>query len=117
MKNSERMETLLSVIQKLKARGNGNEFRMDEKGFICDFNNKYYKPGDLEIIKTYRFEGESDPADSSILYVIRDLKTGMIGFCTSVYGAQSDNPALEEFIKKIPVRREEEIFTFPYPIH
>ncbi len=27
----------------------------------------------LKIIKTYRFEGESDPSDSSILYVMEAL--------------------------------------------
>ena len=102
------METMVSVINKLNAKGKGNEFRMGERGLVCETSEKVYKPDDLEIIKTFRFEGESDPADSSILYVVKDKNSDFTGYFIDTYGATSNSSKLDEFIKKIPVHREEE---------
>jgi len=102
------METMVSVINKLNAKGKGNEFRMGERGLISETSEKVYKPDDLEIIKTFRFEGESDPADSSILYVVKDKNSDFTGYFIDTYGATSNSSKLDEFIKKIPVHREEE---------
>ncbi len=114
MKNNEDLipknddlTSLVTVINKLNAKGYGNEFRMDEKGFLCETHNKYYNPEELEIIKTYRFEGDSDPGDNSILYVLRDKLSGLIGYCIDIYGAYTNSSRLEEIIKKIEVHREE----------
>src|SRR4051812_37041879 len=61
------MTTLTAVLEKLRHQHNDNEFTISENGFTTT-NGKFYKPEDLTIIKTYRFEGPSDPADSSIVY-------------------------------------------------
>ena len=102
------METMVSVINKLNEKGKGNEFRMGEKGLISESDQRVFKPQNLEIIKTYRFEGESDPGDSSILYVVKDKDSDLTGYFVDTYGAESNNAKLDEFIKKIPVHREEE---------
>ena len=104
------METMVSVINKLREKGKGNEFRMGEKGLICETNQHAFKPDELEVIKTYRFEGESDPADSSILYVVKDKNSDFTGYFIDTYGATSNSSKLDEFIKQIPVHHEEEDF-------
>ena len=106
------MTTLSTVLEKLRIRKQDNEFRMLEKGFGFE-NGKYYEPEELKIIKTYRFEGESDPGDSSILYLI-EATDGRIGYSLDAYGVYSnhDDERYDDYIRKISVedRDEQEIF-------
>lgn len=106
------MTTLSMVLEKLRLRKHDNEFRMSEEGFTAG-KGKTYQPEDLKIIQTYRFEGNSDPADSSIVYVI-EANDGLIGYSLDAYGAYSDHveEGYDEFIRRIPVeeRSEQTIF-------
>lgn len=106
------MTTLSGVLEKLRIRKQDNEFQMKDEDFVSPAG-KLYKPQDLLIIKTYRFEGESDPADNTILYLI-EANDGLIGYTIDVYGANTyhDEINYDDFIKKIVVneREEQEIF-------
>jgi hypothetical protein len=106
------MTTVTSVLEKLRIKKHDNEFRMTSEGFTPG-NNKYYNPEDLKIIRTYRFEGESDPSDSSIIYLI-EANDGLIGYSMDAYGVYSDHgdDGYDDFIRKIPVeeRDEQQIF-------
>ena len=106
------MTTVSVVLEKLRIKKQDNEFTITEKGFTTT-NGKIYQPEDLTIIRTYRFEGESDPGDSSIIYVI-EAKDGMIGYSMDAYGVYSnhDDDGYDDFIRKIKVeeRDEQEIF-------
>jgi hypothetical protein len=106
------MTTLSGILEKLRVRKQDNEFIMTEAGFTSPAG-KLYKPEDLTIIKTYRFEGDSDPSDSSILYLI-EANDGLTGYSIDAYGVYSnhDDAAYDEFIRKINVseRDEQEIF-------
>ena len=69
---------------------------------------KEYQPEDLKIIKTYRFEGDSNPADMSIIYLI-EANDGLIGYSIDVYGADSDQEeGYDDFIRQVEVVREGE---------
>lgn len=106
------MTTLSGVIEKLRIRKQDNEFIMTETGFTSPAG-KLYNAEDLTIIKTYRFEGDSDPSDSSILYLI-EANDGLIGYSIDAYGVYSnhDDVSYDEFIRKINVseRDEQEVF-------
>jgi hypothetical protein len=106
------MNTVSSILEKLRVKKYDNEFRMLPEGFTST-NNKVYRPEDLKIIRTYRFEGDSNPADSSIIYLI-EANDGLIGYSLDSYGVYSDQEeGYDDFIRKIPVeeRDEQEIFT------
>lgn len=107
------MTTLSGVLEKLRIRKQDNEFQMKDADFVSPAG-KFYKPEDLIIIKTYRFEGESDPADNTILYLI-EANDGLIGYTIDVYGANTnhDEANYDDFIKKIVMseREEQEIFS------
>ena len=108
------MNTLSQILEKLRLKGKDNEVKMSDHGKMQSANlNKIYSPEDLTIIKTYRFEGMSDPGDNSVLYVVED-KDGDIGYMLDAYGIYSDHdgPAFDDFLKKInvAVRDEQEIF-------
>ncbi|MDB5202285.1 MAG: hypothetical protein JWQ27_1694 [Ferruginibacter sp.] len=105
------MTTLSVILEKLRMRKWDNEFRMTAKGFGSG-NGKCYEPGELKIIRTYRFEGDSDPADSSILYII-EANDGRIGYSLDAYGVYSEHDnTYDEFIRKVPMeeRDEQKIF-------
>lgn len=106
------MTTLSSVLEKLRIRQQDNEFKISAEGF-CAPSEKIYQPEDLLIIKTYRFEGDSDPADNSILYLI-EANDGLVGYSLDAYGAYSnhEDDGYDEFISRIEVneRDEQEIF-------
>jgi hypothetical protein len=106
------MTTLSGVLEKLRIKKQDNELIMTEEGFSSPAG-KLYKEEDLTIIKTYRFEGDSDPSDSSILYLM-EANDGLTGYSIDAYGVYSnhDDVNYDEFIRKINVseRDEQEIF-------
>ena len=106
------MTTLSSVLEKLRLRKKDNEFRMTSDGFGTT-KGKCYQPEDLKIIRTYRFEGESDPADNVILYVI-EANDGLMGYNMDAYGAYSNHEGdgYDDFIKKIPMEDKEDNYIF-----
>lgn len=106
------MTTLSSVLEKLRLKKRDNEFRMSPEGFGTT-PDKHYQPEDLKIIRTYRFEGDSDPSDNVILYIL-EANDGKLGYNMDAYGAYSnhDGDGYDEFIKKIPMEDREEADIF-----
>lgn len=108
----DEMNTLSQVMNKLTAKGYDKELRWSDKGFC--FEDRCFQPGDLTIVKTYRFEGASDPSDMSILYLIK-ADEGFIGYSLDAYGVYSnheDEEGYDNFIRQIPVKDNEEQLLF-----
>ena len=62
-----------------------------------------YPAGELEVVAFYRFEGDSNPDDNSILYAI-ETSDGRKGLLVDAYGAYAGNiPA--EIIRKLRIDR------------
>lgn len=106
------MTTLSEVLNKLEERGQSNEFKMTENGMTID-EKVFFTPSQLKIIKTYRFEGESNPDDESILYLIETIDKA-IGFIIDAYGVYSnmEPESYIQFIRKIPVEDRDEQIIF-----
>ena len=101
------------ILEKLRQKKMDNEFKWTDKGFTAG-KSKYYQPQDLKIIKTYRFEGDSDPADMSIIYLI-EANDGLIGYSMDAYGAYSshdDEEGYDNFIRQIQVEERDEQLIF-----
>lgn len=114
MEQPVEMNTLSQILEKLRTKGIDNELKMTDHGKMQSKTlDKIYTPEDLNIVKTYRFEGMSDPADNSVLYMVEDSDKN-IGYILDSYGAYSDNdgPAFADFLKKINTvdRDEQELF-------
>lgn len=108
------MTTLSRVLERLREKGFDNEIRMNENKEMVSVNSgKTYQPKDLLIFKNFRFEGESNPDDNSIILMVED-KEGEIGYIMDSYGAYSNNegPEFDDFVKQIPTheRDTEELF-------
>jgi len=109
MNKPTEMTSLSQVLEKLRLKKMDNEFRWTAEGFTAG-KGKTYSPEELKIIKVFRFEGESDPGDSSVLYII-EANDGLIGYSIDAYGmytSHEDEEGYDNFIRKIPVENREE---------
>ena len=106
------MTTLTAVLEKLRLKKQDKEFKYTDQGFTVN-DQKCYNPEDLTIIKTYRFEGDSDPSDSSIVYII-EANDGLIGYSIDAYGAYSnhDDDGYDDFIRQITMEETDERVIF-----
>jgi hypothetical protein len=105
------MTTLSAILEKLRLKKIDNEFKITPQGFTAE-NSKFYQPQDLKIIRTYRFEGESNPDDNTAIYIIQ-ANDGLIGYSMDAYGAYSDHDAeYDDFLRNIPVEEKAEDLVF-----
>ena len=104
-------DTVTEAVKGLKDRGYTIDFNLEAD--CISYPSSKLRPADFEITEVYRFEGNSDPADNSILYVI-EANDGLVGYSLDAYGAYSDHDeeGYDEFIRSIPVeeRSEQSIF-------
>jgi len=113
MEQPHEMTTLTEVMEKLRRKKLDNEFRWTKEGFTAG-KGKTYQPANLEIIKVYRFEENTDPADMCILYVIK-ANDGLIGYSLDAYGTYSnhdDEAGYDNFIRLIPQKDREQQMLF-----
>ncbi len=107
------MSTMSQVMESLRSRKMDFEFRWTPDGFTPG-RGKYYQPEQLEIIKTYRFEGSSNPSDTEILYILR-TQDGLTGYSMDAYGAYSSHAGedgYDNFIRRIPEKDRVEQLLF-----
>ena len=113
MGTSNSMTTYSQVLNKLPAKGYGRELNIKRAGATFDEGEKIFQPEQIKIVKTYRFEGDSDPSDMAVIYLLHS-DTGEKGFLLNAYGTYSgeDNEYYNEFIKRVPVEETDEIAKF-----
>jgi hypothetical protein len=102
MENFEKhdMSTLVSCSNHLLKEGFTENFRPKHAGLEATSNGKIYVPSEVKIVSFYRFEGESDPADNSILYAI-EANDGTKGLLVDAYGGPYVNQKVGKFIKEV----------------
>lgn len=93
------MSTLVECIKVIRTRGYKTSFIAESGERIKNEAGKLYGPASVKINNFYRFEGESDPGDSSILYAI-EANDGTKGYITNAYGPYADIK-VSAFIEKV----------------
>ncbi len=83
------MTTLSSCLDSLKKEGYSEEFTAKDNQLLSATGQKKYNPDEVKFNNFYRFEGESDPDDSSILYAV-ETTDGVKGTLIDAYGSYSD---------------------------
>ena len=79
--------------------GYTDNMKVTKDGLYSTERDKTYAPNEITIIDFFRFEGQSDPADNAILYVI-ETEDGCKGMLIDSYGAYSDEH-INKFIRDV----------------
>src|SRR5688572_19681961 len=87
MENFEKTEmtTLVSCTNRLVKEGFSENFVAHKTGIEAPTTKRIYVPSEVRILNFYRFEGESDPADNSVVYAI-EANDGTKGLLIDAYG-------------------------------
>ncbi|HRO42791.1 MAG TPA: hypothetical protein PL009_08145 [Flavipsychrobacter sp.] len=93
------MNTLTSCVNKVVKDGYTDSFKVTRQGLYATSNDKTYKPEEIHVINFYRFEGESDPGDMVIMYVI-ETNDGVKGTLVDAFGTYSD-VSVSAFMKEV----------------
>lgn len=83
------MNTLTSCVNKVVKDGYTDSFKVTRQGLFSSSRDKYYRPEEIKVINFYRFEGESDPGDMVIMYVI-ETSDNTKGTLIDAFGTYSD---------------------------
>lgn len=82
-------ETLSLALDGLQKEGYTYDFNLKEDCLHCASEDIRLDPDDFDIVGVYRFEGMTNPSDSSVLYAV-ESKTGLKGTLLDAYGAYSE---------------------------
>lgn len=101
MQDKEEMTSLTTVEKKLKSQGYTHDFTVqdDRLNTMDNDSARTFNPEETTIVDYFRFEGESNPDDSAILYAI-ETTDGTKGTISSAYGAYADQD-VDQFILKV----------------
>ncbi len=93
------MNTLTERVNKAIQNGYVDNFKLTGNGLFSEKTERNYLPQQISIIDFYRFEGDSDPADNSIMYMI-ETYDGLKGVLIDAYGAYAD-ARINKFIREV----------------
>lgn len=93
------MKSLALLTNKMVLDGYDDDFKITDKGLKSLKTEKIYQPDQINVINFFRFEGQSDPNDNSILYVIK-TNDGLKGTVVDAYGAYADRK-LSDFMNNV----------------
>lgn len=95
-------DTVTEAMVDLKKLGYTIDFSIltDKECLICHLTSTTLSPDDFEIDNFYRFEGDTDPGDSMILYAISSRNNNLKGLVLNAYGLYSNN-ASSAIVKKL----------------
>ena len=93
------LKSLANCLNRMVNDGYTEDFAITEKGLESLQKHNNYQPNEIQVINFYRFEGESDPADNAILYII-ETNDGTKGTLVDAYGTYNDSH-LTRFMKDV----------------
>ncbi len=95
-------DTLSEAMNELKKEGYTEDFNIHHDSLICKDGTLKLFHDDFVVDKFFRFEGDSDPADESILYAISSPKNNLKGVLVNGYGISSESMA-NDLVEKLKV--------------
>ncbi|WP_372948538.1 phosphoribosylpyrophosphate synthetase [Mariniphaga sp.] len=91
--------TLSEAIEALKKEGYTTNFRVNDNGLLEANSEKTFGASEVKLAEFHRFEGMTDPGDSTILYAL-ETSSGLKGTLADSYGADASE-LISEFMKKV----------------
>lgn len=95
--------TLSGTMNELRKEGYTEDFNLQQNCLECRDGQFKVFADEFKVDKFFRFEGASNPSDSSILYAISSESKNLKGLLVNGYGIYSD-AVTDEMIEKLNVR-------------
>lgn len=93
------MKSLAACLNKMVQDGYVEDFKATDRGLTSVHTAKHYFPEEIHVVNFFRFEGNSDPEDNAIMYVI-ETDDGAKGTIVDAYGAYADEN-ISKIIKQV----------------
>jgi hypothetical protein len=97
--STQKMQTLSECMNGAIDKGYTENYKVEGKMLTSEDGETKYAPDQVVIPNYYRFEGYSDPADNSILYLL-ETADGKKGILLDAYDAYAD-ARISNFIKSV----------------
>lgn len=94
-------DTLVEAINGMKEEGYTLDFNLEFDHIHCKELQQGFPADQFKVVEYFRFEGESNPADSSILFAI-ETSGGQKGLLLDAYGTYSGEIS-EEIIQALKI--------------
>lgn len=83
------LSTVSEVLKKWEEKGFSSQLTTKDGKIYCLNTKQYFPVEQVKLVKSYRFEGQTNPSDSSELFLIEcDSQTK--GSLLMAYGAKTD---------------------------
>ena len=82
-------KTMAEALDGLRRRGFTADFAAHKESGEVGAGDQIYKSDELTIVEHHRFEGMSDPDDSSVVYAL-EAPNGVKGVLVDAYGAYAN---------------------------
>ena len=99
------MTTVTEVIDHLRKEGYVEDFNLQQNSLVCTKNDFSVFHNEFVVDKTYRFEGDSDPADEATVYAISSPKYGIKGILVNGAGIYTD-AVTDEMLRTLKIERK-----------
>lgn len=96
--------TLSGTMNELRKEGYVEDFNLQQNCLECRNGQFKLFSDEFKVDKYYRFEGESNPSDSAILYAISSDIHGLKGVLVNAYGIYSEQ-LTDELLEKLEIRK------------
>lgn len=92
MESIHNYDTVTEAVNDLQKRGYVSDFNLNHEDdcLVCNQTSVSLSPDDFEIVETYRFEGDANPDDETIVFAISSTKNNIKGIVVNAYGMYED---------------------------
>lgn len=105
MDSNNKYDTLTDATENLLKKGYSYNFQVDETGKLTDNKGLEFEPAEVMLKEIHRFEGMTNPADSSILYAV-ETRSGEKGIVIDSYGADGSE-VTSDFMNNVEQQQHE----------
>lgn len=98
------MKSMVSCLTRIVNDGYTEDFKVTDSGLESLQKHYSYTPDEIQVINFFRFEGESDPDDNAILYVI-EATDGTKGTLIDSYGVYND-AKVARFMQDVSIKKK-----------
>jgi len=97
------MKSLYICLNRMVGDGYTDDFKPTVKGLLSKKTNRVYKPQEIKVVNFFRFEGNANPEDNAMMYIIETVD-GQKGTLVNSYKPENQYGNL--FMSEVESSRE-----------